>query len=129
MSKEIIETAEFKLPPGLPFSKGIKKGHHVYVSGTISFNEKGEFVGEGDIYKQTQRTLQNVVAVVEEAGGTVEDIVKINIFLRSISDFDGMNRAYTDFFGTASFPARTTIEAKLAREAFLIEIDAEAILE
>jgi 2-iminobutanoate/2-iminopropanoate deaminase len=128
MPKEVIETSKFKLPPGLPFSMGIKKGSHVYVSGTTSFNELGEFVGEGDIYKQTQQTLKNVLAVVERAGGTIEDIVKVTIFLKSMSDFDTMNRAYKDFFGKVSFPSRTTIETNLALKSFLIEIDAEAIL-
>jgi len=129
MRKQVIKSAKFKLPPGLPFSKGVKKGHHLYVSGTTSFNEEGEFVGEGDVYKQTQQTLHNVASVVESAGGTFEDIVKINIFLKSASDFETMNRAYRDFFGETSFPARTTIEANLAWESFLIEIEAEAILE
>ena len=129
MSKEVIETTEFKLPPGLPFSKGIKKGHHIYVSGTASFNEKGEFVGEGDTYQQTQKALKNVLAVVESAGGTVEDIVKVNIYLKSISDYQVMNQVYKDFFGKVSMPARITIEANLAHGHFLVEIDAEAILE
>ncbi len=128
MSKQVIETTKFKLPPGLPFSKGIRKGNHVYVSGTVSFNEAGDFVGEGDIYQQTRQTLENVIAVVESAGGSVEDIVKINIFLKSISDYETMNRAYAEVFDEPSFPARTTVEANLAYEQFLIEIDAEAIL-
>ena len=80
MAKEVLETAEFKLPLGLPFSKGIKKGDHIFVSGSASFNERGEFVGEDDIYKQTQQTLKNILAVIKSAGGTIEDIVKINIY-------------------------------------------------
>ena len=129
MDRETIETAQFTLPPGLPFPKGIKKGHHVYVSGMTAFDEKGEFVGEGDISRQTEQTLRNVVAVVEGAGGTLADIVKINIYLKSASDFEAMNRAYKGFFGKVAFPARTTIEAKLAWDVFLIEIEAEAIVD
>ncbi len=60
MAKETIETAKIKLPPGLPFSKGIRKGHHVYMSGAVSFNEKGEFVGERDIYQQTFQVLKDL---------------------------------------------------------------------
>ncbi|NIO03775.1 MAG: hypothetical protein GTN74_03940 [Proteobacteria bacterium] len=129
MAKKVIETGKFILPPGLPFSKGIKKGHHVYVSGTTSFNEKSEFVGQGDTYEQTQQTLKNVVAVVESAGGTIDDIVKVNVFLKSISDFEAMNRAYKELFGKGPYPARTTTEANLAQERFLVELDAEAIVE
>jgi len=129
MPKECVETSRFILPPGLPFSKGVKKGNHIYVSGTTSLNEKGKFVGIGDIGKQTRQTLENVIAVVESAGGTAEDIVKINIYLKSISDFEAMNRVYMEFFHMSCFPARTTVEANLAHEHFLIEIDAEAILE
>jgi 2-iminobutanoate/2-iminopropanoate deaminase len=128
MSKQVIETAKFRLPPGLPFPKGIRKGNHIYVSGTVSLNEEGKLVGKGDIYQQTRQTLENLIAVVESAGGSVEDIVKINIFLKSISDFETMNRAYAEFFANTSFPARTTVEANLAHEQFLIEIEAEAIL-
>lgn len=91
MANHIIETEEFKLPPGLPFSKAIKKGSHLYISGTASFNERGEFVGKNDVYKQTQQTLQNILALTKKAGGTIEHIVKINIYLKSISDYEAMN--------------------------------------
>jgi enamine deaminase RidA (YjgF/YER057c/UK114 family) len=101
----------------------------VYVSGTTSFNESGEFVGEGDIYTQTIQTLQNVLAVVESAGGSIEDIAQINVFIKSASDFEAMNQAYKDFFGKVSFPSRTTIEANLVQERFLVEINAVAILD
>jgi len=129
MAKEVLETAEFKLPLGLPFSKGIKKGDHIFVSGSASFNERGEFVGEDDIYKQTQQTLKNILAVIKSAGGTIEDIVKINIYLNSKSDWGILNQAYKDFFGNLPMPARTTIETNLTQDNFLVEIDAEAILE
>jgi reactive intermediate/imine deaminase len=129
MAKQVIKTSKIKLPPGLPFSLGVKKGNHVYVSGTTSFNESGEFVGEGDIYTQTIQTLQNVLAVVESAGGSIEDIAQINVFIKSASDFEAMNQAYKDFFGKVSFPSRTTIEANLVQERFLVEINAVAILD
>ena len=129
MTKEILETAEFKLPPGLPFSKGVKKGNHIFVSGSASFNGEGEFVGEGNIYKQTQQTLKNILAVVKRAGGNIEDIVKINIYLKDKSDWGILNQAYKDFFGNLPMPARTAIEANLTQDSFLVEIDAEAILE
>ena len=128
MTKEIIETTEFKLPPGLPFSKGIKKGKYIHVSGSASLNERGEFVGEGDVYKQTQQTLKNILAVVKSAGGTIEDIVKMNVYLKSMADYDRMNQAYKEFFGDVPMPARTAIEAKLVYDYFLVEIEAEAIL-
>jgi 2-iminobutanoate/2-iminopropanoate deaminase len=129
MTKQIIETTEFKLPVGLPFSQAIKKGHHIFISGTASVNEKGEFVGKSDIYKQTQQTLKNILALVKKAGGTIEHIVKINIYLRSISDYEAMNQAYKDFFDKVPFPARTTVEANLVYQDFLVEMDAEAVLE
>jgi 2-iminobutanoate/2-iminopropanoate deaminase len=128
MSKKIIDSASFKLPPGLPFSKGVKKGKYVFISGTTSFDEHGEFIGKQDVYKQTQQTLKNILAIVEEAGGSIDDIVKINVFLKSASYYEDMNNAYKSFFAEVSMPARTTIEANLAYEDFLVEIDAEAIL-
>ena len=128
MSKEIIETAAFKLPQGLPFCKGVKKRHHVYVSGAVSVDELGEFVGEGDIYKQTWQTLENILAVIKSAGGAIKDIVKVNICLKSMSDYEEMNKAYKAFFGEIPLPARTAIEAKLVYDHFLVEIDAVGIL-
>ena len=127
--RHVIEKKEFRLPAGLPFSRAIKKGHHLYISGTASFNERGEFVGQNDVYKQTQQTLKNILALVKKAGGTIEHIVKINIYLKSISDYDVMNQAYKAFFGKVPFPARTTVEANLVYPNCLVEIDAEAILE
>jgi len=129
MLKNVIDTPKMKLPSGLPFSKAIKKANHVYISGTTSFNELGEFVGEGNIREQTEQVLKNVLALVESAGGNIEDIVKINIYLKSISDFDSMNQVYKEFFSSVSFPSRTTIQAELAQERFMIEVEAEAILD
>jgi reactive intermediate/imine deaminase len=129
MPKETIETTQFKLPHGLPFSKGVKKGNYLFISGTTAFDERGEFVGKEDIYRQTQQTLRNVLAIVEEAGGNIDDILKINVYLKSASHYGGMNEAYKDFFAGVSMPARTTIETNLAFEDFLVEIDAEAILD
>ena len=93
------------------------------------FDEKGEFIGEGDIYKQTIQVLKDLVAVVESGGGTIEDIVQTRVFLKSMSDLDTMNQAYKDFFGSTPYPARTTIEVSLALESFLVEIDAVVILD
>ena len=129
MPKHVIEADEFRLTAELPFSKAIKKGHHLYISGTASFNERGEFVGKDDVYRQTQQTLQNILALIRKAGGTIEHIVKIQVYLKSISDYEVMNQAYRVFFGKVSFPARTTVEANLVCEDFLVEMDAEAILE
>jgi 2-iminobutanoate/2-iminopropanoate deaminase len=129
MPKETIDVKKAGQTRKMPFPSGIKKGNHVFVSGAASYNEKGEFVGEGDTYRQTQQTLKNVLSVVDAGGGTLDDIVKVNVFIRSVSDFGEMNRAYMDFFGNVSYPARTTVEANLVREDFLIEIEAEAILD
>ena len=132
--KQVIATVE--APPALgPYAQGIRAGETIYVSGQLPMDAKTRRLIEGDIAAQTEQVLTNIRAIVEEGGGTLDDIVRITIYLTNLDDFDEVNRIYTLFFPTIDNaltetlpPARTTLEvSRLPRDA-QIEMDAIAVI-
>ena len=132
--KQVIATVE--APPALgPYAQGIRAGETIYVSGQLPMDPKTRKIIDGDIAMQTEQVLTNIRAIVEEGGGTMDDIVRITIYLTNLDDFDEVNRIYTMFFPTIDNaltetlpPARTTIEvSRLPRDAQL-EMDAIAVI-
>jgi 2-iminobutanoate/2-iminopropanoate deaminase len=104
-----------------PYSPYAKKGGFIFVSGQLGIDEEGKIAG--DIEKQTRKAIENLIAVVEEAGGKAENIVKVTVYLKDIADFNIMNKVYAEYF-VKNPPARTTVGvAALPREA-LVELDA-----
>lgn len=116
--KEIIRTD--KLPSTLmPFSQGVKSGRLIFVSG---------MTGDGkDIQEQSRVALSKIKLVIEAANASLNDVVKTNVFLADGKDFDKMNEVYKEFF-PRDYPARTTVQARPAKEQFLVQIDALAIV-
>ena len=127
MPKEVIQPKSMPVP-GPPYSPGIKMGNFIFTSGQVARDEKGNLVGIGDIEAQTTQCLKNVEKVLTEAGGTPGDILKCTVFLSDIRHFEGMNAAYAKFFPGAK-PARSTVQATLARPEMLVEIEAVACVE
>ena len=112
---------------GLPYMPGTKRGDLVFVSGQVAWDESGNVVGEGDIAAQTCQVLSNVRGVLKQAGADLDDVMMVTVFMADISQFDEMNAAYLGVFGE-NLPARTTVEAGIARPGLLVEIDAIAML-
>jgi len=112
---------------GLPYMPGTKRGDFVFVSGQVAWDESGNVVGEGDIAAQTCQVLSNVRGVLNQAGADLDDVMMVTVFMADISQFDEMNAAYLGVFGE-NLPARTTVEAGIARPGLLVEIDAIAML-
>jgi len=102
----------------------VAEGRFVFVSGQVPFKD-GEFV-DGTIEEQTALTLENVRAVLAEAGATPADVVRVGVYLADISDFQGMNSVYSEFFPDPK-PARTTVGVTMAGP-FRVEIDCVALL-
>ncbi len=124
MGKQVVRTPNAPQPLG-PYSQGIKAGNLLFVSGQGPIDPKtGQMIGT-DIENQTRQTLTNISAIVEAAGISRRDIVKVSIFLRNMDDFKKMNEVYKTFF-PENPPARTTVEARLPVQGMLIEIDAVA---
>mgnify|MGYP001493702939 CR=1 FL=1 len=113
-------------PPSLaPYSPGARAGDLVFVSGVLSMGDDGAIVGAGDVVAQTRRVLEIIRSVVEAAGGSMNDIVFNQIFLKDLSDYAGMNSVYKEFF-PKDFPARYCIRADLVKPEFLVEIASTA---
>lgn len=120
--KEVINTTKAPAPIG-PYSQAIKAtGSFMFVSGQLPLNEKGEFAGD-DIKSQTKKALENLQAIVEEAGCTLNDVVKTTVLMKDMNDFVAMNEVYNEFM-SESKPARAAFEvARLPKDA-LVEIEA-----
>lgn len=107
------------------YTPGIRAGDFIYVSGQGPIDPVTDILVVTDVETQTRITLENVARILAVAGAGVTDIVKVSMFLRDISDFQAMNRAYASFFGEHK-PARTTIEAKFHKSEMLVEVDCVA---
>jgi 2-iminobutanoate/2-iminopropanoate deaminase len=126
MGKRVIQTE--KAPKAIgPYSQAIQAGNFLFLSGQIPLDPKtGELV-KGDIRQQTQQVLENIKGILGSQKLGMEDVVKVTIFLKDISNFNQVNEVYATYFSTFP-PARSTVEvAKLPRDAD-IEIEAIALI-
>ena len=131
-SKTAIATPE--APPALgAYSQGIRVGDTVYVSGQLPLDPKTGQIVAGDIAAQTERVLLNIREILEEGEASLNDVVKITIYLKDLGNFGEVNRVYSLFFPNTEYnssvpPARSTVEvSRLPREAE-IEMDAIAVV-
>ncbi|HJQ67424.1 MAG TPA: RidA family protein [Blastocatellia bacterium] len=110
-----------------PYSQAVRANGMVFASGQIPIDPATGAVIDGSIGEQTERVLNNLKAVLEAAGSSLERVVKTTVFLADLGDFGEMNEAYGRFFAGAP-PARSTVEvSRLPRDA-RVEIDAIALL-
>jgi len=119
-------------PPSLgpslaPYSQGVVANGVVYLAGQVSLNAQGQVVAPGEIGPQTATTIQRMRTLMEEAGGTLDDIVSATVYLTDLSDFPGFNDAWSKEFGDHR-PARATVRADLALPGLVVEIMAIAVL-
>jgi 2-iminobutanoate/2-iminopropanoate deaminase len=121
MNKETVATD--KAPKAIgPYEQAIKVGEFVYTAGQIPIDPKTGIFVEGGVAAQTRQVLENLKAVLEAAGSSLDRVVKATVFLKNIADFAAMNEVYAEYLGKTK-PARSTVAvAELPRGA-LIEID------
>lgn len=126
MSKETISTD--KAPKAIgPYAQAIKANGFVYTAGQIPLDPKtGNFV-EGGITTQTRQALENLKAVLEAAGSSLDQVVKAMVFLKNMADFAAMNEVYAEYLGNSK-PARSTVAAAELPRGALIEIDLVALV-
>ncbi|WP_131738904.1 RidA family protein [Actinomadura roseirufa] len=113
------------------FSQGVRKGPLLQVSGQGPQDPAtGEFIHPGDVKAQTTRVLENVKAILEAGGASVEDVMMFRVYLSTRDDFAAMNEAYAAFVKencpSGVLPSRTTVAVELPHPAMLVEIDALA---
>lgn len=126
MVKQFIQTPNAPAPAG-PYSQAIRAGNFVFISGQMGKDPKLQKIVATDIEGQTRQTLENIKVILESVGYSMQDIVNVSVYLKSVDDFQKMNDVYKTFF--TQHPTRTTVEARLVRSNALVEIDAVAYRE
>lgn len=123
----IPEQLNFQPRPTYPYSPGTRGGNMVFTAGQVAWGSDGNIVGIGDIEAQTRQTLSNVEAVLKEGGADWSDVLKCNVYLKDMKDFQKMNKIFNELFPDNP-PARTTVQTPMAEEIMLIEIEAIAYI-
>jgi 2-iminobutanoate/2-iminopropanoate deaminase len=128
VTKEVIRTEAAPAPfQGAPYSQAIKANGFVFVSGQLSLRPGEKDLVPGDIKAQTQQVFSNLRAILEEAGSSLDRLVKTTVFLQSLDDFGGMNEIYAAQVGSTP-PARSTVEVAKLPSGALVEIEAIALV-
>jgi 2-iminobutanoate/2-iminopropanoate deaminase len=108
-----------------PYSQAIVEDGLIFVAGQGCMNPATGKLELGDVRSETTRVFENMRAILEAAGSSLEKVVKCNVYLRDINDFAAMNEVYATFF-TAPYPARTTIQAGALPGGIAVEIECTA---
>ena len=125
--KTVISTSNAPAAIG-PYSQAIKAGNLLFVSGQIPLDPAtGALIPDDTIQAQTTRALQNLSAILAQAGATLDNVVKTTVFLKDMEDFGEMNRIYNTFF-TTDCPARSAVEVARLPKDVRVEIEAIAAL-
>ncbi len=110
------------------YSRLVKYGQHIFISGTTSIDEKGNVVGAGDIYLQTKNIIQIIEKSLKKTNANLTNIVRTRMFVTNIQEWESIGKAHAEYFKDIQ-PASTMVEVKsLIRPGLLVEIEADAIL-
>lgn len=110
------------------YSRAVKVGNHIFISGTVASDEYGNVVGESDTYFQAKYIFQKIEKVLKEAGASLKDVVRTRMFVTDINKWENVAKAHSEFFIEIK-PASTMVEvSKLINEKFLVEIEVDAVI-
>ena len=128
MSKEAVRTEAAPAPfQGAPYSQAIKANGLVFVSGQLGLHPGESSMVDGGITPQTEQVFANLRAILEEAGSSLDQLVKTTVYLQNLDDFGAMNDVYSKYVGNTP-PARATVEVAKLPSGSLVEIEAIALV-
>jgi enamine deaminase RidA (YjgF/YER057c/UK114 family) len=114
--------------PVFGYSRAVRMGNQVFVSGTVAWGDNGKVTGEGDMYAQARQAIRNIEKALAQAGASLADVVRTRTFVTDVSRFDEVAKAHGEAFGDVR-PAATVVEVKALVDAMmLVEIEADAVV-
>jgi 2-iminobutanoate/2-iminopropanoate deaminase len=130
MAKQVLRSDKLHPPVGV-FSPAVKvpaQGHIIYVSGLTARTPEGKTHAPGDVREQTRYILENLKTLLAEGGGTIDDVVRVVVYIRNMNDFKAIHEVRAQYF-TKDPPASTMVEvSRLVNDDMLIEIEATAVV-
>lgn len=125
--KQVTQTANAPAAIG-PYSQAVRAGNTIYLSGSIPLDPESGLVVEGDITAQARRAFENMRAIVEASGATMEDVVRVGLYVTNMGDFAAVNAVMAEYFN-APFPARSTVEVSALPRGVMVEVDGIVVLD
>ncbi|MCE7988031.1 MAG: RidA family protein [Caldilinea sp. CFX5] len=109
------------------YSRAVRYGDHIYVSGTTATDSDGQVVGVGDPAAQTRYIITKIARALAQLGGSLTDVVRTRIYVRKVDDWEPVARVHGEFFAQIR-PANTLVQAQLVGDDYLVEMEAEAVV-